>query len=229
MRLTEYSVDDPPGLGSDAVQGMSWALAEAAQAGDWGLVDSLQNAIYAMKGSKGRKGFGKGKPGKGGAAPAAAAKGGGTEFQGLCNHCGNWGHRLSECRKLSAELGKTGGKGGPKGKAGGKSGATGGKGPVTAPAPLAEVAAADGWAGDMLDGAIAEQAAEFDEWNFNTGICSVTAAPLDCAAGASASTRLAQTKTFYGARAVQPFSGETFADRTLSGKTADASASIRLA
>ena len=87
-----YSVDYPPGRPPDAIEGRSWALAEAAHAGDWGLAESLQHSIYAMKGSKGgfRKGLGKGKPGKGGAAPAAAAKGGGTgtEFQGVCNHCG---------------------------------------------------------------------------------------------------------------------------------------------
>ncbi len=248
-----YSVDNPPGLGGDAVENMTWCMAEAAQAGDWGLVDSLQNSIFAMKGSKGRKGFGKGKPGKGGgAAPAAAAKGGGGggahTFDGLCNHCGHYGHRLSECRKRDAELGKTGGKGGPKGKAGGKSGATGGKGPVTAPAPLAEVAAADGWAGDLLDGAIADATAGFEEWDFDTAICSLAAETFAVqpfsgqtlsgkTAGASASTRLAQNhvqpfsgKTFYKTaqtgyetKAVQPFSRQT------SGKTAGASASARLA
>ncbi len=178
-----YSVDNPPGLGNDAVEGMTWALGEAAQAEDWGLVDSLRNSIFAMKGAKGRKGFGKGTPGKGTASPAAAAKGGGTgvgvhTFDGKCNHCGHYGHRLSECRKRDAELGKTGGKGGPKGKAGGKGGATGGKGPA---APLAEVAAADdNWAGELLDGAIADAAAEFNEWNFDTAICSLAAGPKRC-------------------------------------------------
>ena len=193
-----YSVESPPGIGHDAVDSMSWALAEATQAGDWDLAAQLSDTIYAMKGGKGgfRKGLGKGKSGgKGGAAPAAAAKGGGagTEFQGVCNHCNIWGHRRSECRKLTAELGK-------KGKAGGKGGPTGGKGPVAA--PLAEVAAADGWAGDLLDGAIACAAAEFDEWNFDAAICSVTAAPFTAAA--SASSRLVQYKTF----AVQPAPGQ---------------------
>jgi len=221
-----YSVDDPPGFGPDAIEGMSWALAEAAHTGDWGLAESLQHSIYAMKGSKGgfRKGLGKGKPGKGGAAPAAAAKGGGTgtEFQGTCRHCGNWGHRMAECRKLTAELGKTG-----KGKAGGKGGPTGGKGPVAA--PLAEVAAADGWAGDLLDGAIAGAAAEFDEWNFDTAICSVTAAP--CTAAASASSRLVpagRTQTYSGETfAVQP--ADTQTRETFSDIAAAASASSRLA
>jgi hypothetical protein len=199
-----YSVDDdPPGLGGDAVESMAWCMTEAAQAGDWTLVESLQNSIFAMKGGKGRKGFGKGKPGKGGGpAPAAAAKGGGSSahtFDGVCNHCHNYGHRLSECRKLNAELGKTGGKGGSKGKAGGKGGATGGKGPATVQAPLAEVAAADGWAGDLLDGAIAGAAAEFDEWNFDTALCSLRA------------------ETF----AVQPFSGKT------AGSSADAASTRR--
>ncbi len=222
-----YSVDNPPGLGDSTVENMTWCMAEAYQVGDWGLVDSLQNSIYAMKGSKGRKGFGKGKSGgKGAAPPAAAAKGGSTHtFDGVCNHCHHYGHRLSECRKRDAELGKTGGKG--KGKAGGKSGATGGKGPAASTAPLAEVAAADGWAGDLLDGAVADAAtAEFDEWNFGTAaLCSLRAETIaegtrsGKTAGASASTRLAQT--WYETKAVQPFSRQT------SGKTAGASASAR--
>ncbi len=199
-----YSVDDPPGLGNDAVEHMAWCMAEAYQVGDWGLVDSLQNSIYAMKGSKGRKGFGKGKSGgKGAASPAAAAKGGSTHtFDGVCNHCGHYGHRLSECRKRDAELAKTGGKGGAKGKAGGKGGAAGGKGPTAA--PLAEVAAADPsatWAGDLLDGAIDAATAEFDEWNFGTALCSLRA------------------ETFYGTR---PFSrqasGGTYASRVEAAK-----------
>jgi hypothetical protein len=186
-----YSVDDPPGLAPDAIEGMTWALAEAAQAGDWALADTLQHAIFAMKGGKGgfRKGFGKGKSGKGAAPPAAAGKGDSADFQGACNHCGIWGHRRSECRKLTAELGKAGG---PKGKAGGKGNPTGGKGPTAA--PIAQVEAADGWAGDLLNEAIAGAAAEFEEWNFDTGLCSVTAA-------ASASRRRAPRKTF----------GQTFA------------------
>ncbi len=51
-----YSVDDPPGLGGDAVEGLLWALSDATQAGDWDLTGQLQGAIYALKGSKGRKG-----------------------------------------------------------------------------------------------------------------------------------------------------------------------------
>ena len=107
-------------------------MAEAVQAGDWEAADQLQTASYAMKGSKGggfRKGLGKGKPGKGGAgkgaAPPAAAKGGGEQFQGVCNHCNTWGHKKQDCRELTAEIAK---KGGPKGKDGGKGDRTGGKG-----------------------------------------------------------------------------------------------------
>ncbi len=224
-----YSVDDPPGLGPDAIEGMSWALAEAAQAGDWGLAESLQNSIYAMKGSKGgfRKGLGKGKPGKGAASPAAAAKGGGTgaEFQGACRHCGIWGHRMSECRKLTAELGKTGGS---KGKAGGKGGPKGGKGPLAA--PLAEVAAEDAWAGDLLDGAIDAAAAELDELCFDSAICSVTAAPYIAAASASSLAPAGRTQTFavqpagrtqtYKTFTVQP-AGRTQTYKTFSGTAAD--------
>ncbi len=161
-----YSVDDPPGLAPSAIEEMTWAVAEATHSGDWALADTLQHAVFAMKGKSGgfRKGFGKGKGDKGAASPAAAAKGG--EFNGACNHCGIWGHRRSECRKLTAELGKTGGPGG-------KGGPMGGKGPTAA--PLAEVAA-DGWAGDLLNEAISGATAEFDKWNFDAAICSVTAA-----------------------------------------------------
>jgi hypothetical protein len=169
-----YSVDGPPGF--DTLEGMTWALAEAAHAGDYAMVDSLQHSIYAMKGGgKGgfrKGGLGKGKAGKSGPSGAAPGKGegGGTEqFQGACNHCGIWGHRRSECRKLTAELGKAG----PKGKAGGKGGPAGGKGPA---APIAELGAADQWAGDLLDDAVANAAAEFEDWNFGAAMCSVTAA-----------------------------------------------------
>jgi hypothetical protein len=188
-----YVVADPPGLGHDAVESMTWALAEATHAGDWGLAESLQQSIFAMKGGKGgfRKGFGKGKPGKGGGSPAAAAKGEGTgaeQFQGTCNHCGIWGHRRSECRKLTAELGKTG----PKGKAGGKGGPAGGKGPAP---PIAELGADDGWAGDLLNEAIAGATSEFDEWNFGAALCSVTAA-TECCAGPWSRTGRRRRKTF---------------------------------
>ncbi len=79
-----------------------------------------------------------------------------------------WGHRKSECRRLTQELGKAGG---PKGKAGGKGGPKGGKGPIKD--PLLEVTADDDWAGEL--GADAA-AAELDEWDFDTAICSVKAA-----------------------------------------------------
>ena len=68
-----------------------------------------------------RKGLGKGKPG---GKPAAATSGAG--FNGNCNHCGIWGHRRSECRRLDQELAKTGGGKAPKGKGGGKGGDKGG-------------------------------------------------------------------------------------------------------
>ena len=71
-----------------------WALTQEKDrheyAGDWAQAETLQAAIYALKGSKGgfRKGFGKGSPkgaaspGKGGAAPAAHN----AEFNGVCHH-----------------------------------------------------------------------------------------------------------------------------------------------
>jgi hypothetical protein len=178
-----YSVDAPPGMGGDAVDDMAWALDEAARTGDWELADSLQHSIYALKGGKGgfRKGLGKGKPGKGGAPPAAAAKGAGAAvaFEGACRHCGIWGHRMSECRRLTAELGKAGkGKAG-KGKDGGKGGPKGGKGPPGD--PILEVAAGapgdkDDWAGQMLDGAIDAATAQLDEWALGGAIYSLAPA-----------------------------------------------------
>ena len=62
-------------------------------------------------------------------------------------------------------------------------------------------------AGYLLGGAIEAATAEFDGWNVGTALCS------------------RRGETF----AVQPFAGETVAEETLSGKTAGASASTRLA
>ena len=81
------SLEAPPGFAyQDPTEGLAWALADSLQQGDWPQVESLQNAICALKGGKGgyRKGLGKGKPGKG-----AAGKGGAgpnAEFNGVCNH-----------------------------------------------------------------------------------------------------------------------------------------------
>ncbi len=229
-----YSVDGPPGIAPDAVEGLSWALAESVQAGDWDLADQLQNTIYALKGSKGgggRKGLGKGKPGKGGAAPAAAAKGGGHTFDGACRHCGMWGHRMSECRRLTAELAK---KGGPKGKAGGKGGPKGGKGPIKD--PLLEVTADDDWAGDWAGEIGADTAAaELAEWDFDTAICSLAADHCDrngadrvgqlrpadhCDRNGAGRAGPAQTQTF----AVQP-AGRTQTFSGIAAASAAASAS----
>ena len=58
-------------------------------------------------GEKGDKGGGKGGKGKDG------GKGAVSQFQGYCNHCGAWGHRKSECRKLDREMAAKGkGRGG---------------------------------------------------------------------------------------------------------------------
>ena len=141
--------------------------------GDWAQAESLQVAILAVKGGgKGgyRKGLGKGKPGPGAASPAAAAKGGGAGagFNGACNHCGIWGHRRSECRRLDLEMGKKGGAKGDKGAGkGGKGGPKGGKGPPAD--PLMECAAAEegDWAGLTGEGDYVE------EWLFDTAIASL--------------------------------------------------------
>ena len=103
----------PPGITyPEPSEGLAWALAESLHAGDWAQAETLQAAIYALKGSKGgfRKGLGKGSPGKG--SPGKGDKGGGkgaegsAEFNGACNHCGIWGHRKANCRSLDTEMGK---------------------------------------------------------------------------------------------------------------------------
>jgi hypothetical protein len=116
---------------SESGEGLVWALHQEKsrneQIGDWAQAESLQAAIHALAKGKGgfRKGLGKGgpkgaaSPGKGGPAPAE----GNAEFNGVCHHCGIWGHRRSDCRRLDTEMGKKGGKGG-------KGGPKGGKGPI---------------------------------------------------------------------------------------------------
>ncbi len=144
---------------------LAWALANAVDQGDWAQAETFQNAINALKGvGKGgyRKGLGKGKSG---GKPAAAA--GGAGFQGNCNHCGMWGHRRSECRRLDKDLAEKGGakgdKGGKSGK-GGKGGPKGGKGPSAD--PLHEVAPGDegDWAATLAAAGDGDYADE--EWGF---------------------------------------------------------------
>jgi hypothetical protein len=163
------SLEAPPGFAyQDPTEGLAWALADSLQQGDWPQVESLQNAICALKGGKGglRKGSGKGKPGKGAAGQGAAAPA--AEFNGVCNHCGIWGHRRSDCRRLDKELAKAGGKGAKSGGKGGKGGPKGGKGPPAA--PLAECAEEDDWVGELAgDGEAAE------EWYFDSTLGSLTA------------------------------------------------------
>ena len=147
--VTIGSLEMPPGIAySESGEGLVWALTQEKdrheQSGDWAQAESLQIAINALTGKgkgKGgfRKGLGKGSP-KGAASPG---KGGGTapadgsaEFNGVCHHCGIWGHRLSDCRRLDTEMSKKGG-----GK-GGKGGPKGGKGPIM------ECAADDDWTGE---------------------------------------------------------------------------------
>jgi hypothetical protein len=164
--------------------GLAWALANAMEQGDWSQAESLQVAILAVKGGgKGgfRKGLGKGKSGAA-SSPAAAAKGGGAGagFQGNCNHCGNWGHRRSECRKLDQELKQKGGAKGDKGAGKGGKGKKGGKGPPAD--PLMECAAdEDGDWAETLD-------AEGEEWCFDNTISSLapwTQVPAKAGAGRS--------------------------------------------
>ncbi len=137
------SVEAAAAAPAEHAEVLAWALAGAVQQGDWAQQEALQTAILALKGSKGgwrKGGLGKGaqgKPGPGAAAPK-------PKFEGNCNHCGIWGHRKQDCRRLNDELGK-GGKGGAKGDKGagkgGKGGPKGGKGPPSD--PLLECAAGD--------------------------------------------------------------------------------------
>ncbi len=93
-----------PGTGKDAA-GDVYMNSLGAQA------ESLQVAIQALMGKgKGgfRKGLGKGSP-KGAASPGKGGAEGSAEFNGVCHHCGIWGHRRSDCRRLDTEMAKKGG------------------------------------------------------------------------------------------------------------------------
>ncbi len=236
-----YSVEGPADDAPDAIEGMTWALAEATHAGEWELAETLTASIFALKGSKGgfRKGLGKGKP-------AAKGAGAAVPFKGACRHCNIWGHRMQDCKRLTRELAEKGGGKGKgkagKGSAGGKGGPKGGKGPLADPLLEVGAGADDNWAGDLLDGAIDAAAAELDEWALGGAIYSVTAAP--CTAAASASSRLVpagltQTHKQHKTFAVQPAPYKTFIAaasssslapyKTFSSTAAAASASSRLA
>ena len=154
---------------TDDGDGLEWAVADAVHRGDWAAAEKLQVSLYALKGAKGkgRKGLGKG----GGKGDKGGGKGD-VEFNGVCHHCGIWGHRKQECRRLSAELAKTGAAKGDKGGGkGGKSGPKGGKGPILefAAAEVDEAALAAAWAGeDNPEGGLPKE-----PWFFDTAIGSV--------------------------------------------------------
>ena len=164
------SLEGPPGASYAESDGLAWAVAEALHAGDWAAAETLQTTLYALKGAKGSKGGARKGLGKGG---GKGDKGGGTkgadvDFNGACHHCGIWGHRKQECRRLSAELSKAGGGKGDKGGGKGtKGGPKGGKG------PLMECAAADDdepWDGEGADEDLAAEA-----WFFESTLGSVGA------------------------------------------------------
>ncbi len=153
-------------------------IAESLQTGDWAQAETLQAAINALKGGKGgfRKGLGKGSPGKGAASPGKGAEGN-AEFNGVCHHCGIWGHRRQECRRLDTEMAKKGGGKGDKGGGkGGKGGPKGGKGPIM------ECAAEDDWTGEGLAG---DEDLAGEAWYFDSIIgCVVDAGPAQTPARA---------------------------------------------
>ena len=132
-----------PSSESSVLWSLQSELARRSAAGDWDALDAISGAIFALskgkgkgkggkggfkgggKGSAGGKGefqgnFGKGSyaGGKGGYDYGNDKGGGKGAFEGNCNHCGAYGHRKSQCRKLDQELAARGGKGG--GKKGGK-------------------------------------------------------------------------------------------------------------
>jgi hypothetical protein len=167
------SVEAPAGHCEPCSEGLAWAFADAMAVGDWAQC----SAINALKGGKGRKGLGKGGPGRGASSPGkgTADADATAEFNGVCNYCGIWGHRKSECRRYTADLAKKGGpKGGGKGDKGdgkgGKGGPKGGKGPPG----IMECAAEEDWE-ENDDGCNDDLQAE--EWFFNHTLSSVGAAP----------------------------------------------------
>ena len=157
------SLEGPPGMTyAGSSDDLIWALhAEKVAAGEWALAEAIENSLYAMQKGKGkgatRKGLGKGGS-KGTAGPGKGESK--AEFQGACNHCGIWGHRRADCRRLDAELNQ---KGHGKAKGGAKGGPKGGKG------PLMECAEEDEYAGDDAAADPSEEA-----WFFENMLGSVT-------------------------------------------------------
>ena len=94
-----------------AISGALQALTKGKGKGKLGKGGQKGNA----DGGKAGKGWSKGAP-----SPSTPAPPGDAEyFDGVCNHCGNHGHRKIHCRKLDREMaakratgGKSGGKGG---------------------------------------------------------------------------------------------------------------------
>ena len=137
------------GSGSDSrslVGSMQDERSRCELAGDWDRSSALSFAIQSLTKGKG-KGKGKGKSGYGDAGGGYSSggysgaehagkgnylggKGGGGksgdgqpvaggDFSGTCNHCGIWGHRKNQCKRLDAEMAaKRDPKGGGKGKGG---------------------------------------------------------------------------------------------------------------
>ena len=157
------------GSGSDSrslVGSMQDERSRCELAGDWDRSSALSVAIQSLTKGKGK---GKGKSGYGGAGGGGYAgaepagkgnylggkggdgKGGqpasGGDFSGVCNHCGIWGHRKNQCKRLDAEMAaRRDTKGGGKGKGGkgkgiyecGEDDYEGGHEEIAADAPTAE-------------------------------------------------------------------------------------------
>jgi hypothetical protein len=124
-----------PASESSVIWSLQSELARCSSVGDWDSLNAISGAIYALskgkgkgksggKGNKGGKGSYGGKGGyqgdygkgnfftdKGGDGKS----GGKGIFDGTCNHCGAYGHRKSQCRKLDQELAARGKGGGKKG------------------------------------------------------------------------------------------------------------------
>ena len=93
---------DPQELHEVIPESVLWNLHEAsqrcAQNNDWAGFAATTAAIQQLYAVSKGKGKGKGKWGKGGDGKGKGKSA--APFDGTCNHCGEHGHRLSQCPKL---------------------------------------------------------------------------------------------------------------------------------
>ena len=139
---------DPQELHEVIPESVLWNLHEAsqrcAQNNDWAGLAATTAAIQQLYAVSKGKGKGKGKWGKGGDGKGKGKSA--APFDGTCNHCGEHGHRLSQCPKLDQELAAKGkghntkGKGTGQGKGGKGLSYAGAEAPQLQPAEQPEAA-----------------------------------------------------------------------------------------